>query len=104
MNGKRGIFGFDFPHETFMIASEAREITKTDSKCGTLNLLCYSNTWGYKSAQGKLYSAKVYDNGTLIRDFVPCTSPSGAIGLYDLEGKAFYENTLTGAFTAGPAV
>ncbi len=46
----------------------------------------------------KVYSCKIYDSGTLIRDFIPCVSPSGAVGLYDLVGKKFYGNAGTGAF------
>ena len=49
----------------------------------------------------RIYSCKIYDNGTLIRDFVPCTNPSGTIGLYDVAGNAFYANAGTGTFTAG---
>lgn len=46
----------------------------------------------------KLYSCQMYDNDTLIRDFVPCVNPSGAIGLYDMVGKKFYGNAGTGVF------
>lgn len=52
----------------------------------------------------KLYSCQIYDNGNLIRDFVPCIDPSGAVGLYDLTGKQFYGNSGTGVFYAGPPV
>ena len=48
---------------------------------------------------GKIYSCKIYDNGTLVRDYVPCVNPSGAVGLYDLVGKKFYGNAGTGVFT-----
>ena len=47
----------------------------------------------------KLYSLKIYDSGTLIRDFIPCISDSGAIGLYDLVNRQFYGNAGTGTFT-----
>lgn len=47
----------------------------------------------------KLYSCQIYDNGTLVRDFVPCINPSGTVGLYDLVGKKFYGNAGTGTFT-----
>ena len=50
-------------------------------------------------ASFKLYSLKIYDNGTLIRDFIPCISDSGAIGLYDRVNRQFYANAGTGAFT-----
>lgn len=49
----------------------------------------------------KMYACKVYDNGNLVRDFVPCKNASGAVGLYDLVGKQFYGNAGTGTFTAG---
>ena len=52
----------------------------------------------------RLYSFKIYDNGTLIRDFVPCINASGEVGLYDLVGKQFYGNAGTGTFTAGPVI
>lgn len=53
---------------------------------------------------GKLYSCKLYNNATLIRDFIPCKNGAGAIGLYDLVNSKFYGNAGTGAFTAGPEV
>lgn len=53
---------------------------------------------------GKTESCKIYDNGTLIRDFIPCKNASGAVGLWDDVGSQFYGNAGTGAFTAGPEV
>lgn len=52
-----------------------------------------------------LYSVQIYDNGTLVRDLVPCyRKADSAKGLYDLISKAFYANAGTGAFAAGPDV
>ena len=51
------------------------------------------------AAAMKMYSCQIYDNGTLIRDFIPCINPSGAVGIYDLVGKQFYGNAGTGVFT-----
>lgn len=45
-----------------------------------------------------LRSCKIYDNDTLIRDYVPCKNPSNEVGLYDLVTKEFYGNAGTGAF------
>lgn len=47
---------------------------------------------------GKLYSCQIYDNGNLVRDFIPCINPSGAVGLYDKVTKAFFGNAGTGTF------
>lgn len=49
----------------------------------------------------KLYSCRVYDDGTLIRNYVPCTNPDGLAGLYDLVNEKFYANSGTGNFTIG---
>ena len=57
-----------------------------------------------RKAEGYLYSCQIYDNGTLVRDFVPCKNASGAVGLYDIVEGQFYANAGTGAFTAGPEV
>ena len=58
----------------------------------------------YANASAKLYCMKVYDNGTLIRDFIPCQNASGAVGLWDDVNGVFYGNAGTGAFTAGPVI
>ena len=52
----------------------------------------------------RLYSCKIYDNGTLVRDFVPCKNDSNEIGLFDLSRGVFYGNDGTGSFVAGPEV
>lgn len=47
----------------------------------------------------RVYWFKIYDNGTLARDFVPCIKDDGEVGLYDLVRKQFYGNAGTGVFT-----
>lgn len=41
-------------------------------------------------AKLKIYSCKIYDNGTLIRDFIPAMNASGEAGLYDLKNDVWY--------------
>lgn len=70
-----------------------------------LYLLCLNSAntrKGYVS--GKLYSCRIYDDRTLVRDFIPCKNASGVIGLWDDANSAFYTNAGTGSFTAGPEV
>lgn len=56
-------------------------------------------------SSAKLYSCKIYNNGTLIRDFVPVKRISDNVyGLWDKVNEVLYENAGTGAFTGGPAV
>lgn len=52
----------------------------------------------------KLYLCKIYDNGTLTRDYVPCINSSGMSGLYDLANSKFYANAGTGTFSVGPEI
>lgn len=49
----------------------------------------------------RIYSCQIYDNGTLVRDYIPCINPSGEVGLYDLVTAAFFGNSGTGSFVAG---
>ena len=57
------------------------------------------------SLVGKIYSCKIYDNGSLVRDFAPCIRKSdGAVGLFDKVNSVFYENAGTGSFVAGDVV
>lgn len=65
---------------------------------GTLYLFSVHNGGSYTRASAKLYNCKIYKNGTLIRDFVPCRNASGTLGLYDLTNNRFYGNAGSGDF------
>lgn len=51
----------------------------------------------------RIYYCQIYDNGTLVRDYVPCKNSSGTVGLYDIKNGKFYTNAGSGTFTAGAA-
>lgn len=54
------------------------------------------------NAQKRIYYCKIYDNGTLVRDMIPCYKTSDStIGMYDLVNNVFYTNVGTGTFTKG---
>lgn len=55
-------------------------------------------------SSAKLYNCSIYDNGVLIRSFVPCKNASGTVGLYDSVNNQFYQNAGTGIFVAGAEV
>lgn len=59
---------------------------------------------GISYGEFRLYFCQIYDNGTLVRDYIPCINASGAVGLYDLVGKQFYGNAGTGVFTGSEVV
>lgn len=63
-------------------------------------LLCRNANGTYNAyISARLYSCQIYDDGTLVRDFVPCINASGEVGLYDLVTQAFFGNAGTGVFT-----
>lgn len=47
----------------------------------------------HESGPARLYSFKIYDNGTLVRDFIPAMNASGEAGLYDLKNDVWYALT-----------
>lgn len=50
----------------------------------------------------KFYSVKIWNNYTLVRNFIPCINPNNVVGMYDtVEGK-FYSSPNGTAFVAGP--
>lgn len=54
---------------------------------------------------GKMYYFKIYDNGNLVRDYIPVKmKDSGEIGFYDKVNEIFYKNVGTGAFIGGPEI
>ena len=56
-------------------------------------------------AEGKFYSIKVWEDGELVRNFVPCYRISDSVvGLYELVNGVFYTNAGTGTFAAGGTV
>lgn len=64
----------------------------TNNNGGTIDERC---------AFGKLYSFKIYENGTLQRDMIPCVRVTdGVVGLYDLVDGGFFTNEGMGEFIA----
>ena len=57
-----------------------------------------AGTWDSRIPFMRLYSAKLYDNGTLVRNFIPCRTPNREIGLWDDVNGVFYSNSGTGSF------
>lgn len=94
----------DGPNHAFYIDSTATVLTeKTFANTNSLYLLkCAGSGDG---AIGNCYGSKIWNNSTLIRDFIPCYRKSDSVaGMYDLVNNTFYENAGTGSFIVGPDV
>ena len=77
------------------------------TKTNNYNLYLFA-TSGYGNnlylSQGKMYYCKIYDNGTLVRNYIPCKNPSSVVGLYDTVNNVFYPSIGTGDFIQGNEV
>lgn len=76
------------------------------SEGGTIGLFCRNCSGGTVQnfgCNGKLYSCKIWDNGNLVRDFIPVRK--GTVGyLYDRVSGKLFGNAGTGDFVVGPDV
>lgn len=72
---------------------------------GNMYLFAANNNGAvYANCTATVYSMQIYDNGVLVRDFIPCKNASGVAGLYDVVGGKFYGNAGSGSFAAGDEV
>lgn len=52
-------------------------------------------------SKSKIYYCKILENGTLVRHYIPCKSPSNELGMFDIVNSTFYTNIGTGTFVGG---
>jgi hypothetical protein len=107
LNTKYTVKASSVKGDSYIDVDGTRVVSTTDSssRC-TDNLYVFSNQYtvyhNHISSSVKLYSLKIYQpNGTLVRDYVPCASPSGIVGLYDKIENKFYGNNGSGNLIAG---
>lgn len=83
------------------------KITHATATFTGLSLFLFaSNTGGNATAKTKVRSpyTKVYDNGNLVFDFVPCITKDGEIGFYNIVDGVFFGSDGSDPFIAGPEV
>lgn len=64
---------------------------------GALNMA--GTPYGY--LYGRIYSCKIYDNDTLVRDYIPALRSDGIAGLYDAVNDTFTASSGSSNFIAG---
>lgn len=76
---------------TYINGEVARTAAQATFSCQQNLYLFACNQSGVANGYGslKLYSCKIYDNDTLVRDYVPCQNAQGVAGLYDLVNDTF---------------
>ena len=71
------------------------------------SLFCaFSNTNNdsFRYVEADLYYFKLFVNGTLVRDLIPCKNSNDVVGMYDVVNNVFYTSPNGNAFVAGPTV
>ena len=95
---------FSIGPDGFTMDEETVSVQQTNFSCSYPIILFGFNNGanGIVGAEEKVYSCKIYSDGQLVRDFIPCINPDGIIGLYDKENAIFYQNSGNGNFLKGP--
>lgn len=93
----------DYNKNVCTINGVSQTLTDADFQASYNLTLLAANTAGTVAGflSAKLYSCQIYDNGTLVRDYVPVKAPSGDIGLFDKVNNLLYLNEGEGEFIAG---
>lgn len=80
--------------------------TTTFTSPWPLYLFWLNNNWSFSEwATMKYYYFRIYDNWTLVRNFMPCYRKSDSvIWLYDLVNDQFYTNAWSWSFTKWPDI
>ena len=81
--------------------------TVTTTYTGTFttptNIYIAFKSSGYASSQynfiGEIYDCKIWDNGTLVRDYIPAIDETGKAYMFDRVSHTIYDNAGTGAFS-----
>ena len=84
-----------------------RTFNTTDAFTTTNTMYIFQATGSTVIGSAKIYSFKIRDNGTLVRDFVPVKLTNGSTVEYAMLDKVenkIYHNAGTGSFTGGPSV
>jgi len=70
------------------------------------NARIFDTAGGYSQnkLKGKVYYCKIWENGVLVRNMIPCKNPSNVVGMYDTVNDVFYSNAGTGTFNTGSVV
>ena len=58
----------------------------------------------HRNFQGKIYMCKIWDNNSLVRDFIPVLDSNNVPCMYDKVTRQFFYNQGTGQFIAGPVI
>lgn len=101
---------FDNNFHTYLCSNGLQKIDDTQTNITatsmptTLNLFIFKGNVDFSatfSIKQRVKYYKIYDNGVLVRNFIPIKTEKGAVGLLDQVNNLAYYNVGTGSFTGG---
>ena len=96
-------FNVEFSCKTIKFNGEIIATPNLTSLSNTYTLLLFTRSGGSSSYYGKarIYTLKIYENGNIVRDYIPALRSDGIAGLYDAVNDAFYSSYSSDNFIAG---
>ena len=92
-------FTVDFSKDGVIINDTLIEIPSyTTFTARTANLFLFVRSNGASRISGKMYYNKIWDNGVLVRNFIPVLSPEGEACLFDKVSQKLFCNAGSGEF------
>lgn len=105
--GSRTTVDFTARSKTLKLGSKSFSVKNPSNPIIYNNLFCFGRLYGVAASVRTLmmdiYSTKIYNGDTLMCDCVPCSDPTGKIGLYNLVSQTFYPDVYNSC-TAGPSI
>lgn len=95
---------WDFPNSRLSIGADFSAVIEKEDITMSTDLFLGASAETSKSIKASWYSAKIYEDDILLRDFVPCTDSTGQAGFYDLVSGQFFGNSWGGSIAPGPAI
>ena len=98
-------FVYDPINNIYTLDGTNLDVSKTNGADANIYLFC-ANGFGYGIDRTQISSCKIYDNGVLIRDYVPIVrAVDNVICMYDKVTETYIENKGSGGYlTAGPEI
>lgn len=96
-------FNVEFSCKTIKFNGEIIATPNLTSLSNTYTLLLFTRSGGSSSYYGKarIYTLKIYENGNIVRDYIPALRSDGIAGLYDAVNDAFYASSGSSNFLYG---
>jgi len=98
------LYTYKLTGNSLYINNEVLDVQRgTLSTSNTMYIFSRNNSDLTAGLRAKVYYYKIYDDASLVRNFIPARRDSdGKLGMYDLVSGNFFMNNGTGEFIAGP--